>query len=199
MRCLFLLIIDTFCHYFSMSSGEVELLSTLLGILLVCVGYLLWFHCRVVCTFAIFKKDTQDYFRVAFARLDALEGKEQQATDIVEPQEPQYLLYEERLVYLAISAKPLGLFLLIIVIFVIIFRCVLEIGMSRCLPFFLSVWDTFSGSTVRFFSGSRILQKKHKTTFVSLSQDSTHLKEMNNKQQILWNHKNHNICCTRKD
>ena len=76
-----------------MSSGEVELLSTLLGILLVCVGYLLWFHCRVVCAFAIFKKDTQDYFRVAFARLDALEGKEQ-ATDIVEQQEPQQSPYE---------------------------------------------------------------------------------------------------------
>ena len=60
-----------------MSSGEVELLSTLLGILLVCVGYLLWFHCRVVCTFAIFKKDTQEYFRVAFARLDALEEEAQ--------------------------------------------------------------------------------------------------------------------------
>ena len=77
-----------------MSSVEVELLITVFSIHFVCVGYLFWFHCKVLFRVRDFTKQTQDYFRVVFARLDALEGKEQQATDIVEPQEPQQSPYE---------------------------------------------------------------------------------------------------------
>ena len=77
-----------------MSSVEVELLITLFAVLLVCVGCLLRFHCKVIFWTWDFEKQTQDYVRVAFARLDALEGNEQHATDIVEPQEPQQSPYE---------------------------------------------------------------------------------------------------------